>query len=529
MFWRSVLFGFHTYQPALISRIKTQPLGALLQLIPLVLKDAWKTSAGAWARAFTLPTVQDIGARHLQRYWLFTTVGILASTLYLLFYAQTVRRGRNSPMASSRGCRATSGSPRRFLNKQPGGHEGRTLQNNDPTVRRGLQDRPDELSAPPAGGDKPTPLRTLVQTWPVDQRWVWQPVGIGLLALFIAGGPFWLTDLQIGLVFPNDRFTIPFMLGASLLMAGLLVFLPLPRWSKSGLLGIALGLAIGLQYQNAVSYSTDWSLQRSMFWQMVWRMPDLQPGTVLLSNELPLTHYTDNSLTAPLNWIYDPQNDPSVMKYALLYPTLREDRLLSSFKAGQPIVLDYLATTFRGSTSQMVAFYYNPPGCLRVLDPQVDVYNWLVPIYMREPLNQVTTDPILPETQAGKPAPRPPANIFGAEISHGWCYYFEKADLARQVGDWQTVASLGDEAFANSDYPNDPLERFPFIEGYAHAGRWESAISLTHDSHAFSPQVMQPMLCQLWQRIGQKTPSAPEKQNALKSVQAELKCSQALK
>jgi hypothetical protein len=266
-----------------------------------------------------------------------------------------------------------------------------------------------------------------------------------------------------------------------------------------------------------------------MFWQMVWRMPDLQPGTVLLSNELPVIHYTDNSLTAPLNWTYDPQNQPGVMHYALFYPTLRKEDTLSSFQKNRPVKLDYLAATFRGNTSQMVAFYYNPPGCLRVLDPQVDVYNWMVPLYLRESLALTTTKPILPTSQPGKSAPRPPAGIFGAEITHGWCYYFEKADLARQMGDWQTVAALGDEALAGNDYPNDPLERFPFIEGYAHTGNWDRATSLTQETYSFSPKIMQPMLCRLWERIAQQTPATPEQQKSYQTARSALECSQALK
>jgi hypothetical protein len=482
MFWRSVLFGFHTYQPALAGQFKSQPVETLLHLIPLMLGDVWKTSVVAWAQAFIPPTALDIGVRHFQRYWLFLAAGIVISALYLVFYKS---EGRGDGPRSS------------TFQEDPGGHKA--------SILRKIQGRL------------------------FSERWALQPILIGLLALFIAGGPFWLADLKVGLVFSNDRFTIPFMLGASLAWAGLLAFAPLPRWSKAGLLAVALGFAIGLQYQNAVSYSTDWSQQRSLFWQMVWRMPDLQPNTALLSNELPLTHYSDNSLTAPLNWIYDPQNDPAVMKYALLYPTVRAETKLSTYEAGQPIDIDYLATTFQGSTSQMVAIFYNPPGCLRVLDPQVDVYNWMVPLYLRDHLNQVNFTPILSEPQHGKPAPRPPASIYGSEIAHGWCYYFEKADLARQLGEWQKVAALGDEAFSSSDYPNDPLERFPFIEGYAHVGRWDRAISLTHDTFSYSPQIMQPMVCKLWDRIEQAAPASPEKQSALQTVQAELRCSQAFK
>jgi hypothetical protein len=465
MYWRAVLFGFQTYQPALMSRLKASPLRAVINLLPLVFSDVWKTSAGAWAKAFSLPNALELGARNVQRYGLFVAAGAAVSMVYLLFY------------------------------------------------------RPSSDEAPPPKG-----RHGYLQRWRAWQAWAWQPVAVGILALLIAGSPFWLTDLQIGLVFPNDRFTVPFIFGAALVTAGLLALLPVPRQVSAVLLALGLGFAIGLQYQNAVVYNRDWSVQRSMFWQMLWRMPGLQPGTALLANELPVVHYTDNSLTAPLNWMYDAQNDPQVMQYALLYPTLRKTTMLKNFQKNQPVELDYLAASFHGSTSQVISFYYNPPGCLRVLDPEIDLYNWMIPTYLRESLPLADMALILPEPQAGKPAPRLPAHIYGAEIPRGWCYYFEKADLARQVRDWQTVAQLGDQAFNSGDYPNDPLERFPFIEGYAHTGRWDRAETLSQDSYVISPIVMQPMTCKLWERIARDAPASAQKDEAVKRIQSEMKC-----
>lgn len=483
IYWRSVLFGFQTYQPALMDRVRANPARAIMALLPTVLRDVWAASAGAWAKAFILPDILEVGARNLQRYWIFVAAGGAATAIYWLIF------------------NASSGS--------------RADSRNVPSTQANA-----EVPAPTSRES----LRTSTAAWIGRHAWAWQPLAVGLVALFIAGGPFWLTDLKVGLVFPNDRFTLPFMLGASLVVAALLALLPLPGWVKAGLLGIGLGFAIGTQYQYAIDYNRDWSVQRSMFWQMTWRMPGIQPGTALLSNELPVTHYTDNSLTAPLNWTFDPRNDPREMEYALLYPTLRKEDMLSNLQQNQPIYLNYLAAEFRGSTAQMVAFYYNPPGCLRVLDPDVDIYNWMVPEYLREGLALSSTAPILVAPQPGKTLPQPPASVFGPEISRGWCYYFERADLARQSADWQAVARLGDEAFAQSDYPNDPLERFPFIEGYAHAGNWKRALTLSRDSYAVSPVVMQPMLCRLWQRIEKQTAPDDDRDQTLNTVRAEMSC-----
>jgi len=42
----------------------------------------------------------------------------------------------------------------------------------------------------------------------------------------------------------------------------------------------------------------------------------------------------------------------------------------------------------------------------------------------------------------GKDMPVMPEDIFGKEPPHTWCYYYEKAELARQAGDWEQVAKL---------------------------------------------------------------------------------------
>ncbi|MCX6067075.1 MAG: hypothetical protein NT121_15190, partial [Chloroflexi bacterium] len=101
---------------------------------------------------------------------------------------------------------------------------------------------------------------------------------------------------------------------------------------------------------------------------------------------------------------------------------------------------------------------------------------------------------------------------------------FAKAELARQNGDWQTVADLQKQAAALGDRPNDPVENFVYIEGYAHTGQWQEARKLTKDAYRFSKEVMRPMLCALWQRIERQTPASAEKESALAGVQSDLGC-----
>ncbi len=344
----------------------------------------------------------------------------------------------------------------------------------------------------------------------------------GLFTLLIAGWPFFLTGLPVALVFPNDRFTLPFILGSSLTIAGLISVFPVKFVLRVALAALLIAPAVGYQFLNATEYRRDWNVQKSFFWQLSWRAPGLAEGTTLLTNELPVKYFSDNSLTAPLNWIYAPDNRSQEMSYMLFYPAARIGRPeLPTLQPGQPIHVDFLAATFAGSTSQTVVLNYQPPGCLRVVDSEIERDNYYVSGDLREVTGKLgSTEWILPAP--ARPAELP-TGLYGVEPPHGWCYYFEKADLARQQGDWQQVAALGDQAFALGDYPNDPTERLPFIEGYAHVGQWERAAELSRQSADISP-VMQSVLCRLWQRINKNTPASPEKDQILPAVQTGLEC-----
>lgn len=330
-------------------------------------------------------------------------------------------------------------------------------------------------------------------------------MGLGLFTLLVAGWPFWLTGVPVSLGYPANRATLSFMLGAGLLLAGLLSMLP-RQWSWI-LLAVFVSLAAGRQFLWSNEYRRDWNAQKNLFWQMSWRAPGMEPGTIVLMNE-ELAFYADNSIGAALNWIYAPDNHSSRVDYVLFYPKNRLGGSLPGFVPGLPVTYDYLAGQFVGDTSQVVAFYYAPPRCLRLLDPEIDSVNILLPedSLLRNAAIISSTKFVLEEPLARLPG------IYEPEPTHGWCYYFERADLARQMGDWEQVVNLGDRAFSSGDYPNDPLERFVFIEGYAHGGDWEQALEYSQVSFKVSKNFVGPLVCKLWDRIEREAPASPEKE-----------------
>jgi hypothetical protein len=343
---------------------------------------------------------------------------------------------------------------------------------------------------------------------------------LGLFMLPFAGVPFWMTGLVVSLAHPASRFTLPFMLGASLIITGVIELFPRSK-IRYILIALLLGLTAGRQFLWSVDYAQDWRTQKRLFWQMVWRAPGIQPDTMILMNEK-LFLNADNSISAPLNWIYAPHNRSDKMDYVLFYPTNRMPGAIPELSPGIPIHYDYLVGAFDGNTSQTLAFYYEPPSCLRLLDPDIDAENHFIPVnsLMREASVISDTGRITAERKSVMPA------IYGPEPEHGWCYYFQKAELARQMGDWDKVAKLGDKAFKLGEHPNGPIERFVYIEGYAHTGDWNQAIKYSRESYQISWEFVGPLLCRLWNRIEAETDQSPERGEALAEVRNKFACNQ---
>jgi tetratricopeptide (TPR) repeat protein len=352
--------------------------------------------------------------------------------------------------------------------------------------------------------------------------WAWQAIGLGVYAFFIASGIIWVTNLHIQLLFPWDRFTLIAMFGACLLVAGMAALIERPAWLSAVLLSGLLALAAGLQFQHRLVYRQEWLAQRNFLWQLAWRAPALEPGTLLMTSELPFLYYSDNSLTAPLNWMYAPENRSTQMPYLLYDVEARLGVELPAIAAGLPIEMRYRATTFSGSTSKAIVLFYDPPRCLKIVDPGVDRFLPVKPLYIREmtPLSQL--DRVSDETD--RPA-APPESLFGAEPAHAWCYYFEKAELYNQFGEWEQAAAAADQALKITKQFTDKnvSELFAFIEAYAHTGKWKRAVDLSLQAYNIWDKTQYP-LCDVWARIQAQTTASAQQQSAVQNVKESLKC-----
>ncbi len=351
--------------------------------------------------------------------------------------------------------------------------------------------------------------------------WGMEALGLGAFALLAGGWPHWIPQLPLELYFPFDRFTLGLMFGSSLLVAGVLDLLLRARWPWLLVAAALVGLSVGSHFEAATAFRRAWNDQRAFFWQLAWRIPGLEPGTTVITNESPLPYLSDNSITGAFNWMYAPGARSRELPYMVYDIDTRLGRGLKSTEPGIPIIQPYRAATFRGSTSQVLVLFLAPPRCLHVVDPILSDSSPL----LGPPMSQVValSRPELIRVNEEHGA-RPPETIFGPEPSRdSWCYYFQKADLARQQGDWERVVALGEKAFALRDKPNDASERIPFIEGYAHMGRWARALEITQEAFEHDSAVGR-MLCRAWDRIERDLASEAARE-AASQARLDLGCS----
>ena len=325
--------------------------------------------------------------------------------------------------------------------------------------------------------------------------WAWQPVLFGAFALLVAGWPFWITGIPLEMGFPWDRPTLPFMLGVGMLLVGLVELFFRRYYRFLPLFALSL-LAVGFQVTNAEVYAQEWERMTSFYWQLTWRMPDLQPGTVLAGDDIPLYRVADSAMTAPLNWTFAPDLHGRDLAYKVFDLNVRigtEYTGIPAIEEGLPIMHDYRFTRFSSDTSSLLVFDYPAGGCVHILSPQ----DAILPGLPQKTANlAVLSKPGLIVLDA---AGSQPPDFMGPEPTHDWCYFYQKAELAAQREDWAVVIELAEEAGAQGLHANTPSERRVFMQANAQQGRLDEALALAGELGA---QVdLAPVICTDWQGI----------------------------
>ncbi len=199
---------------------------------------------------------------------------------------------------------------------------------------------------------------------------------------------------------------------------------------------------------------------------------------------------------------------------------LNRTRTVETIQAGELLQNDYRGLTFSMGSADDLVFYFLPEGgCLWVLSP-LDANNAYLPAENSELVTHSNLGNIFTTPEKSN---YPPSHIFGAEPRHDWCYYFEKADLARQESDWPQVINLMEEAQKKGFKPNYGIEWLPLVTAEVATEDWTQAVETSqriHDMHARNDS----MLCATWESMLSSTSDFAAAQESFHQVSAFANC-----
>jgi len=286
-----------------------------------------------------------------------------------------------------------------------------------------------------------------------------------------------------------SRYLLASAAGAAMVATGLVYLLEHQR-VRTAFIALLILSASLTHYSNAIQVALETHNRRDFWWQVSWRVPALETGTTLIAEYPVGAIQEDYFVWGPANLIYQPQKQNQIpLEIKIPAAVLTDENVLQVLRGkGNETQLRRGNNVIRDYGNVLVLTQASAGSCVRILDgnfPELSEkdHQRIMLIAPKSKIENVLTE--------GK-APTPPVELFGPEPAHGWCYYYQKAALARQLGDWQQVAALGEKALAAGFYPFDKIEWLPFLQAYVSLGQPEKLrrfVSIMGESPFIQKQV----------------------------------------
>jgi hypothetical protein len=308
--------------------------------------------------------------------------------------------------------------------------------------------------------------------WQIDRHidssvlmkdFIWIGVFIVLCAVF----PVIFSDRQIDLTDPYKSYGLHPIGGVVLFVMGLVMMFQ-PKFRNWVLLAL-IGISVATQLLNADYWARFWEYERNTWWQLTWRAPDIKDDTLVMAYFAEgYALQQDYEIWGPVNLIYRPgkADAPSIQA-----EVLNEDTAYNIFTGDMIRHRDRDIMIARNFNNLLLISVPSSSSCAHVLDGSLPVYSASDSLLIQQVGKYSKVDRIAPSGETMKP----PVQIFGTEPAHNWCYFYQKAALARQTGDWNEIGKLYDQVRTKNLDANDAAEWIPFFEGLVNLGRYDEA------------------------------------------------------
>ncbi len=298
--------------------------------------------------------------------------------------------------------------------------------------------------------------------------WGKDAMKVGLVLVLSITLPLVLLNRKVNYDNAYVHYTFPLMLGAVLIVIGFVNSCIQKQKVRIILFSLLTAVAVFTQMANGIHFQKHWQIQRSLWWQLSWRAPDIKAdATVVVFTPANYRLQEAYEIWAPLNLIYN-QTDEPILISAEVPNDQTIPMMISQDSYGEELRRIAYVVDFK---QMLVVSAPYAGSCMHVFDGanmEISSHEELEArlVYHLSNANLIDVEQ---ETHT------PSTAIFGTEPDHDWCYYYQKAALARQMQDWQTIVDLGSQVMQRNLQPSDLSEWMPFYEGYARAGQMDSA------------------------------------------------------
>ena len=349
-----------------------------------------------------------------------------------------------------------------------------------------------------------------------------QAILLGGYGLLLGLAPAWIIGRNVFAGRYDTRFSIPALVGVSLLLVTVIYYLISNPNRRIIVLSFMMALSIGKQIEMTNNFRWDWIRQERFYWQLQWRAPEIKPHTALLTNKSVSSFATTYPIAYAINIMHSDQKPSMSPEYwwfeiykDRLY--LQSERLLT----GSMISSEFHNVTF--STNSENSLLFDIPvestsnRCIWMLT-SIDKFNTIVAKEMRV-LSMLANPSLINEG----PTSNQLLTILGEEPEKTWCYYFQKAQLAQQQENWHEVMNLYNQAVDHSLRPSNGYEYSPFIVASASNENWKQAQKLTLDGYKITPSAGL-TLCKIWEEFKTNDSMNSDLTSAYDEVADKLEC-----
>jgi hypothetical protein len=305
-------------------------------------------------------------------------------------------------------------------------------------------------------------------------KWRTEALWLGLISVIAGLVPVALSNREAGFYY-FSRYMLASSAGTVIFVTTVIYYFN-TRLTRQLAVSLLVVAAVLTHHLNGVSAARATEAMRNFWWQVSWRVPQLRPETTLVANYSHASIEEDYFVWGPANLIYYPESsDPEQLKPVVGAAVLTRDNLVAILNQEDPkqVVRRSIITSMNYDNILIVTQPFNG-ACVQIIDGKLP----LVSGFEQYDVMLAAASSNLDSISYDEVSNSPPTVVFGQEPEHGWCYYYEKAALAYQKGNWQEVLALGGEARKKGFSAIDPVEWMPFIQAAAILGDQQEILGL---------------------------------------------------